>query len=272
MAVFAAALAFALMHLACSQQDIVDRSIATIPSVVIEGDGSNSCPSNEVLEAARQTLTNATMNIFSMKTVMPECGTGLWTQVVSLDMSDSAQQCPSPWMEFATPARSCGRPSNSDHGCNGVSFSVNIEYRRVCGRAIGDTPSSPDGFMTFGPRSDENYVDGISVTHSTTREHIWTFAADHAGVFRCPCSSTDAVDPPSFVGDNYFCDTTRNGKFWDGEGCVVGETECCQFNSPPWFSVRLPAVTSDDIEVRICADEHTSNENIVVELFELFVQ
>ena len=141
----------------------------------------------------------------------------------------------------------------------------------VCGRVIGNTPSSPDGFTTFGPRDDENYLDGISIMHSVRREHIWSFAADHAGIFRCPCSSTRAVNPPSFVGDNYVWDTTQYGKLWDGEDCAVG-LECCQFNSPPWFSVKLPAVTSDDIEVRICADELTNNENIVVEVLELFVQ
>ena len=40
------------------------------------------------------------------------------------------------------------------------------------------------------------------------------------------------------------------------------EGECCSNGkSPPWFSVTLPNPTYDDIEVRICGDEGTRNED-----------
>lgn len=89
--------------------------------------------------------------------------------------------------------------------------------------------------------------------------------------FRCPYSSTHSTNPPNFVGDNYFCDASANGELWDGEGCDTGE-ECCLFNSPPWFTVQLLVVANDDIDVRICVDENSNNENVGIELLELFVQ
>ena len=42
--------------------------------------------------------------------------------------------------------------------------------------------------------------------------------------------------------------------------------------SPPWFSVQLPAPTTEMIEVSICADESTDNEDTPIELLEIYVQ
>ena len=59
-------------------------------------------------------------------------------------------------------------------------------------------------------------------------------------------------------------------RLWDGEQC---EGTCCSGTRfPLWFSVQLPTLTSDRIEVRICADESTSNEDVLIELLEIFVQ
>ena len=59
-------------------------------------------------------------------------------------------------------------------------------------------------------------------------------------------------------------------RLWDGEQC---EGTCCSGTmSPPWFSVWLFSHTTDRIEVRFCADEITSNENVLIELLEIYVQ
>ena len=51
------------------------------------------------------------------------------------------------------------------------------------------------------------------------------------------------------------------------------EGQCCDdYSSPPWFSVMLPVATSDDIEVRICANQETDNEDIAIGLLEIYVQ
>ena len=67
------------------------------------------------------------------------------------------------------------------------------------------------------------------------------------------------------MGQNYFYESgltqwdgssilfSNGDPLWDGQGC--GPTSsCCTFNSPPWFNVRLPFPTTDDIEVRICSN------------------
>ena len=241
-----------------------------LSSSVLEGDIAGVCPPADTLQTARQALATKVSEVVSLLTVVPECGEGFWRRLISLDMSDPSQQCPSGWQEYSSPSRSCSRPTSFSAGCDQVSFNVVSEYRRVCGRAIARVVTSPDAFQTFGPRDDENYVDGLSVTHSSPRQHIWTFAADQGPYFRCPCGGYSSL-PPSFVGNDYFCDTDANGALWDGEGCVTG-LSCCTLNSPPWFSTQLPATTSDDIDVRICTDEVVANENIFVELMELYVQ
>ena len=103
-------------------------------------------------------------------------------------------------------------------------------------------------------------------------------------VFPHNAGSTNESNIPTFVGQNYFCETglTRwngtSGVFWldgdplwDGQGC--GPTSsCCTFNSPPWFNVTLPSTTTDDIEVRICDNERIQNDDIPIQLVELYAK
>ena len=53
---------------------------------------------------------------------------------------------------------------------------------------------------------------------------------------------------------------------WDGYQCEQVNT-CCP--GAPWFSVQFPAYTSDSIEMRICGDESTANENTPISLLEI---
>ena len=87
---------------------------------------------------------------------------------------------------------------------------------------------------------------------------------------------------PSFVGNNYFCDTGNRGPnptafttypddpLWDGEGC--GPTSsCCQLNNPPWFCTTLPQPTTDDLEVRVCGVQSRTNEDSLTTLVDISV-
>ena len=87
---------------------------------------------------------------------------------------------------------------------------------------------------------------------------------------------------PNTVGNNYFCETGnpgsalsftmiyQNDPLWDGEGSGPRST-CCQFNNPPWFCTTLPQPTTDDMELRNCADEPTSNEDTLVQLVDIYM-
>lgn len=255
----------ALLLAAANAESSSEMPPVRIDPVVIPATGLGSCPSSDLLQSARSNMSAA------IRQVLPDtpCGGLGWTPVVSLDLGDTSQQCPAPWMEISTPARSC----TAEHGgtCVEVRFPVpGVTYSRVCGRAVGYDRSTPDGFYASRESIDETYLDGMSVTHGSPRQHIWTFASGHAG--RCPCDTTDrsaAPLPPSFVGDNYFCDGQYNGALWDAMNCT---TSCCTFNSPPWFTVTLPTPTTDDIEARLCSDQSLGDERIHVRLLELYVQ
>ena len=161
----------------------------------------------------------------------------------------------------------------------------------MCGRAIGYQIGSPDAFGHQAvAQIDSFYVYGVSITHGIPRNHIWTYAAGLSeGLYftqsvNCPCSipsHPDNAHPPSFVGDNYYCESGNptntflydhlysGDQLWDGEQC---EGECCSNRkSPPWFSVELPNPTTDDIEVQICCGTEPGDD-VLIELLELYIQ
>ena len=135
---------------------------------------------------------------------------------------------------------------------------------------------------------DNPYVDGVSVTHGYPRIHIWTFAAGVTEGFYhvyaapdCPCARSGATQAPDYIGNDYYCESGTSDDhgilghlhsddpLWDGQQC---EGQCySNGTSPPWFTVQLSNPTLDDIEVRICGDESTDNEDTPVELIEIYV-
>ena len=108
------------------------------------------------------------------------CGTltGGWMRVGYLDMTNSSHQCPSGLMERndLPNIRTCVRNVTSG-GCSSVELSTaNIQYSDVCGRITAYQVGSPNDFLS--PNNINSvYVDGVSLTHGTPRQHIWTFAA-----------------------------------------------------------------------------------------------
>jgi len=226
------------------------------------------------------------------------CGcsnTAGWTRVASLNISDPSQQCPGEWIlqtysSDSEPRRLCGR-GVMGAGCLSATYSTyGISYNNVCGRVIGYEYRSPDAFHGSPFNIEGPYVDGVSITHGTpgARQHVWTFAA---GVFEttlyegsCPC--VGGVAAPTFIGNDYFCESGNPGNtvadivyasdpLWDGQGC--GSPSCCELTSPPgvtapWFCKQLPQATTDDIEVRICGDQHTVDEDNPIELIELYIR
>ena len=217
--------------------------------------------------------------------------TGGWMRVANLNMTDTNQHCPSGFRLITSPKRTCGTPGSS---CVSTTFPLNgVKYSKVCGKIIGYQYGSPDAFgsyyLNIGPTIDSVYVDGVSLTHGQTpRKHIWTFAAaldeTRSDKDVCPCTKTNTPytgQVPPFIGQDYFCDSGSRYSWqsqfysadplWDGSGC--GSTSsCCGFNNPPWFCKQLPQPTSDDIEMRVCLNGPSFEEDIALEVVDLFVQ
>ena len=222
-------------------------------------------------------------------------GTGGWRRVVYLDMTDPSTTCPSGWQLTGYSKRTCGRASGGSNTCDSVTFPVSGgEYSRVCGRIKAYQSGATLAFNSYHNGQvttiDRTYVDGISVTHSSPRQHVWTFAAglsegNPTGNNVCPCDVSYTIRVPPFVGNDYFCESGVNERWdgsrhstlhpndplWDGENCLSSST-CCSLHNPPYFVKQLPTPTTDDIEARICLDFPLHSTNIAVELVELYVQ
>ena len=219
------------------------------------------------------------------------CGgvTGGWMRVAELDMRDTTAMCPNSLTLNTDPFRTCRININSIPRCISQVYTLNAtRYSQVCGKIIAYQFGAPDAFHD-ATTIDSLYVDGISLTHGSPRRHIWTFAgaANEDGsdpLAICPCINTTLSDraiPPAFVENNYFCDTaaeTGSAKvfyaddpLWDGAGCKSQNT-CCSFNNPPWFYRQLPQSTTDDIEMRVCRDETSFQEDISIEMLAIYVQ
>ena len=222
--------------------------------------------------------------------VQIHCGPGLWHRLVYLNMSDPSQQCPPAWKEYnESGVRACGRPDSRIGSCPSVQFVSYQQYSRVCGRIIGYQYATPDAFQPYPRNNIRTNLDGINITHGANRSHIWSYVAginqnaSSQSVFKCTCSTDNeqVAGPPPSIGNRYYCESGNPGSdhekilytddpLWDGQQC---EGTCCTgTNSPPWFSVQLPAPTTDAIEVSICCDQDTVDEDITVKLIEIFVK
>ena len=211
-------------------------------------------------------------------------------RVAKLDMTNSSTQCPSGLRQRTDPnLRTCIKNSDSG-GCSSVTFSTSNTFSRVCGKIKAYQIGNLNAFYPPTSNIDNHYVDGISLTHGRPRQHIWTFAAatnavSISPVHKCSCFdiniASSVTPPPAFVGNDYFCDagTTRYMNFilysddplWDGAGCGSRST-CCTFNNPPWFYKQLSQPTSDDIEMRVCRNEAASDEDIAIEIIDIYIQ
>ena len=197
------------------------------------------------------------------------CGniTAGWTRVAHINMSEPQQTCPSPLLTLNAPVRMC--TGGTSGGCYSVLYpALGLSFTHVCGQAIGYRYASVDGL--HGTNIDNPYVDGLSITYGSPRQHLWTYVAGY-----CLCHSPSL----SFVGQHFYCDVWPEQAhatwypqypLWDGEGCPAGNT-CCDPPNLPWFHRTLNAASTDDIEVRWCRDQHAGDENVGVDLLELYV-
>ena len=151
-------------------------------------------------------------------------------------------------------------------GCTTIRYSVHgIQYTTISGRIQAYQIGSLDGFFSPDHESarssniSSNYLDGVSITAGG--HHIWSFAGG------CTCKMTDR---PAFIGDKYICDGIVYGEGNTDIHNFVWQYQQCHRNSS-WFQSHFSPMTAD-IEVRICRDQDSSDENLAITSLELYIQ
>ena len=219
---------------------------------------------------------------------------GGWMRIANLNMTQTTS-CPTGFRLYTNGGvRACGRYNTSSGSCVGKIFSSSgIEYSQVCGKVIGYQIGYPDAAAT-STRDNINtyYVDGVSLTHGNPREHIWTLMSgqhdrsSYGSTYysKCPCGD-GPYSAPSFVGSDYYCEAGYQGdnkpqfeefyssdRLWDGKDCGSREIACCQSSLIPWFYKSIGNYTTDYIEMRICCNEGTNDEDVAIEQYDIYVK
>ena len=261
----------------------------TIPPVIAN---ETSCPSAENIHLSIEQQMKALL----LDPRPCNCGGPGWTRIAHLNMSDPDETCPAGWNLTDIPdvVRGCSRALSGPESCNSAFFPSDRAYSHVCGRITALQRNTPDAFgynIDFENDIEGAYIDGVSLTHGApgSRQHIWSFVAALAELFQfpfelCPCTRSDMDWPfevPSFIEQKYFCATGNpeptfsytdiypDDPLWDGRGCGLNNT-CCEFNNPPWFCTSLPQPTTDSLEVRICLDQDSNDEDIIVTFIDIY--
>ena len=165
--------------------------------------------------------------------------------MADFNITDPNQQCPTGFELTTEPKPLCIRNTDQS-GCSSMLFySLGTIYRLVCGTVGAYRFKTTDSFIRYDCSPpctiDKPYVDGVSITHA--RQHVWTFHSQHQ------CNDVIGT-PPLFIGNSY----------------------SCQSYTPVSFCRQLLNPTADSLVVRVCRDQDRNDEDIGLELLELYVQ
>ena len=242
-----------------------------------------------VLEHLQNRIKENDYQISIIKEIISRTWCGIqnanWRRVAYINMTNPEAECPSGLNEVSnsdTGQRACGRSVN--RGCSSIFFPVSTLYSHVCGYARGYQYGHMDALKSSSMTIDDTYVDGISVTRGRPRKHLWTLAVgeweDPDNSDGCPRDQSpfDFSRIPNFVTNQHFhCETGMvkytggvawSDPLWDGAGCVADTAHSCDRHG--WFHREIEP-TQDDIEVRWCADEQLSVEDVYIDLLEIWV-
>ena len=125
------------------------------------------------------------------------------------------------------------------------------------------------------PTIDDNYVDGVSLSYGMSpRNHVWTLAATVPQHSRMAgCTSCNYL-VPRFVGSDYSCQRVPDcNSLSDDSTCRLIEVwnDDNQCNGGKMFYRNLAQTTTEDLEMRLCRDQATSDEDIFITFIEIFV-
>uniref|UniRef100_A0A1X7SU30 Fibrinogen C-terminal domain-containing protein n=1 Tax=Amphimedon queenslandica TaxID=400682 RepID=A0A1X7SU30_AMPQE len=144
------------------------------------------------------------------------CGQdGGWTRIAYLDMNDSSQNCPSGLEESMTGGIKLCRREGDSVGCKSNVFQTNgISYSQICGKVVGYQMGTTNAVRTNVNDINDAYIDGVSITRGSPRQHVWSYIAGYKSNTdensTCPCNTGATDTVPSFVGENYYCESGTN--------------------------------------------------------------
>ena len=215
-------------------------------------------------------------------------GEGGWTRVTYVNMTQAGAACPQGLEQMLfSGSPYCGRFSTGS-GCVSAILNTPFSYRHVCGRAAGYQHYAPGAFSSSSASIDGAFFDGLSIMYGNPRRHIWTYTAGYADSLNsvsiyCPCNSGSTFPVPSYVGSNYYCESGNNvpicknmlfsnDVLWDGQQCGGLELPCCTHPNMPWFIKPLNENTTEDIELRACAQNFGCDGSVAIFLIEIYVR
>ena len=125
-------------------------------------------------------------------------------------MSESLHNCPPNWEEYT-------KDTGGKRTCHRRYHLEPAVILDICGRVVGYQYASPDAVYSNGQDINSyNYVDGVSITRGTPRQHVWTLMAglNQNGVYgyysQCPCytgcsgkSCSQWRKAQSFIGNDW---------------------------------------------------------------------
>ena len=219
------------------------------------------------------------------------CGTvGGWTR---LGYFHAHRRCPNGQFRRITKRglRLC-RINSNRAGCATASYSSHgIKYSTICGYAKGYQKGQVRAFVKRGSIY-SNYVDGVSFQRfdvsTKKRKHVWSYACGWSekarNVFACPCNkgARKGVKPPSFVGNNYYCESgtskrpTRAGFYrrdplWDGQRFNNHERPCRK-DMMPYFKRTYGSAITDYIIVKLCRTYPQRFRDVYLQRYGIFVK
>jgi dynein heavy chain len=226
-------------------------------------------------------------SLSDIKSAFTKCGIydTNWRRVAYIDTTQGSP-CPSGLREVTNSAlnkRACGRSVNT--GCSSVTFPSGGSYTHVCGRARGYQFGEPDAFHSSPDLGiNSHYIDGVSITRGSPRKHIWSYVAGWTEKspdrHSCPCSQGGTSYVPSFVGENFYCESgfvnshasrvAWEDPLWDGSGCFNSGNQCCDHGKHGWFHTENNP-TNDYIEVRWCDNREFTIEDTLVDILEIWI-
>ena len=270
---------------------LVASQIYQMPTVNMDATSNSICPPDSHMNAIRTDIADTVSDVLAEKLA---CGGSGWRRVAFLNMTNPNQTtCPDPWRLYdQNTLRLCGRRVVNYASCDSVIYynTGGQAYTQVCGRITGYQYGSPDASIhhyhtpTPGNEINEPYLDGVSVTYGNPRKHLWSFQGTSNPWNCCDERHKNNSQALQFIGNNSFCDNgnpnnEQSGNvlftedpLWEGYTRCATSATCCTTHSGPWFYTTLPLPTIRYIELRICSDQSTNNEDTPLELIEIYVK